>query len=176
MDADEKKLQGFEERLITTTAALKQRLKWLNSGRLVKSSVGLRNFFYCVTYISSRKMCGVVCERKVLLVLLGGVEGRRAGLSPAVRAVLSLLKDQGTYLTHFNIIRCVYTCTLYTYCYASSQSLSNDSSGSCTWKQQLTVVKEEVFTEARQWLLDTKPNFTHSAASNLIEALNDEQV
>lgn len=54
----------------------------------------------------SRKTCGVLSEKRVLLALLGGRKAkRRADPSSTVRAVINLLKEQGTYLTHLNIMR-----------------------------------------------------------------------
>lgn len=54
----------------------------------------------------SRKTCGVLIEKRVLLVLLGGRKAkRRAGPSSTVRTVINLLKEQGTNLTHLNIMR-----------------------------------------------------------------------
>ena len=49
--------------------------------------------------LCSRKTCGVLGQRRVLLVLL------EDGNSAAREAAVSLLQDQGSYLTHLNIIR-----------------------------------------------------------------------
>ena len=58
-------------------------------------------------YFCSRKTCGVLSERRVIMALLGDKKVK-IGTSPTVRVAANLLIDQGSHLTHLNIIRYTY--------------------------------------------------------------------
>ena len=105
MDAREQKLREVEARLLAAVSSLKQRLQWLNSGRL-SLSVHTLIIIPCHLFFCSRKTCGVLSERRVIIALLGDKQVE-VGTSSAVRVAANLLMDQGSHLTHLNIIRCM---------------------------------------------------------------------
>ena len=82
---------------------------------------------------------------------------------------IGLLQEQGSYLTHLNIIRyiqCVgadVVCMIHCVC-----------RGTSSWKQCLVKVHEEDLREAVQWMVSSPPSPTTSSPT--MEAGTDDQV
>ena len=106
-----------------------------------------------------------------MIIALLGDKQVEVGTSPAVRVAANLLMDQGSHLTHLNIIRCMLVMVA-VYTGVSWYTIS----GRVTWKQQLTEVKEEGVAEAMQWLYAMTPTSSHETASTLTETLKDAEV
>ena len=54
---------------------------------------------------NSLKQCGVVCDKRILIMLIENSITHKKKISSVEKAVINLLQEQGSYLTHLNIIR-----------------------------------------------------------------------
>lgn len=104
VDASEDRLQQFEVRLSAIIDSLKYRLQWLNSGRCVMMMVYVLYAVHDILF-NSHKQCGVVCDKRILIMLIENSITHKKKISSVEKAVINLLQEQGSYLTHLNIIR-----------------------------------------------------------------------